>query len=110
MAPFVENQTKPMKSYVILAGRIHTAAGPPILDGAIWVEDGRIKAVGGVNDVPIPKGKGIPIFAATEVTPGLIDAHSVCGLSGAFNVPTDQDQDETSDPNQADLRVLDGFN
>jgi imidazolonepropionase-like amidohydrolase len=44
------------------------------------------------------------------VTPGLIDAHSVAGLSGALNIPADQDQDESSDPNQADIRVLDGFN
>src|SRR5262249_60015065 len=29
--------------------------------------------------------------------------------SGALNVPADQDQDEATDPNQADLRVLDGF-
>jgi imidazolonepropionase-like amidohydrolase len=39
-----------------------------------------------------------------------VDADSVVGLSGAFNLPADQDQDEQSDPNQADLRVLDGFN
>jgi imidazolonepropionase-like amidohydrolase len=44
------------------------------------------------------------------VTPGLIDAHTAVGLAGAYNVGADQDQDERSDPNQADLRVLDGFN
>ena len=33
------------------------------------------------------------------------------GLSGALNFKkADQDQDELSDPNQADLRVLDSFN
>ena len=32
------------------------------------------------------------------------------GLTGAWNIPADQDQDELSDPNQADLRVFDGFN
>jgi imidazolonepropionase-like amidohydrolase len=104
----LDDPGKPMKSYAILAGRIHTAAGAPILDGVILVEDGRIKAVGKVNEVMIPKK--IPIITAAEVSPGLIDCHSVCGLSGAFNVSADQDQDETSDPNQADLRVLDGFN
>jgi imidazolonepropionase-like amidohydrolase len=31
-------------------------------------------------------------------------------LTGAWNIPADQDQDETSDPNQAELRVMDGFN
>src|SRR5262249_11513077 len=34
----------------------------------------------------------------------------VVGVSGKWNVPADQDQDELSDPNQADLRVLDAFN
>ena len=107
-APAIDDPTKPMKSYAIRAGRIHTATGAPINDGVILVEDGRIKAVGPTNQLGIPKG--VPILAAAEVTPGLIDSHSVCGLSGAFNVSADQDQDETSDPNQADLRVLDGFN
>ena len=36
-----------------------------------------------------------------HVFPGLIDAHSVVGLSGAMNCPTaDQDQDEISDLNK----------
>src|SRR5207247_730563 len=48
---------------------------------------------------------------AAVVTPGLIDAHSVVGLSGALNFKkADQDQDEMSDPNQADLHVMDSFN
>src|SRR5262249_17908582 len=51
-----------------------------------------------------------PVITATEVTPGLIDAHAVVPMTGALNVPADQEQDERSDPNQADLRVLDGFN
>jgi imidazolonepropionase-like amidohydrolase len=55
--------------------------------------------------------KGYPVLAASVVTPGLIDAHSVIGLSGALNFKkADQDQDEMSDPNQADLRVMDGYN
>src|SRR5207244_7455275 len=47
---------------------------------------------------------------AKDVTPGLIDPFCAVGLSGAWNIPADQDQDESSDPNQADIRVLDGFN
>jgi imidazolonepropionase-like amidohydrolase len=49
-------------------------------------------------------------LTAAVVTPGLIDAHTVCGLSGGANVAAVLDQDEATDPNQADLRVLDGFN
>ena len=51
-----------------------------------------------------------PVVTAAVVTPGLIDAACSLGLSGGANVPADQDQDEKSDPNQADLRVIDGFN
>ena len=106
--PALDDPTKTMKTFAIRAGRIHTAAGKTILDGVIIIEDGKIKAVGTAAAIPIPKG--VPVIAAAEVTPGLIDTHSVCGLSGAYNVAADQDQDEASDPNQADLRVLDGYN
>jgi imidazolonepropionase-like amidohydrolase len=58
--------------------------------------------------VAVPKGW--PVLTAAVVTPGLIDAGTCNGLSGGYNVPADQDQDEKTDPNQADLRVLDGFN
>ena len=54
--------------------------------------------------------RGTPVISARVVTPGLIDTHTIVPLSGEYNIPADQDQDETSDPNQADARVLDGFN
>ncbi len=84
------------------------ATGPPIEHGAVLVEDGKIAAVWQANDVKIPGDA--PILTAADVTPGLIDPLCVAGLTGALNIPADQDQDELSDPNQADLRVLDGFN
>jgi imidazolonepropionase-like amidohydrolase len=50
------------------------------------------------------------VLSAAVVTPGLIDTHTVLGVSGRLNIPADQDQDERSDPNQADVRILDSFN
>jgi imidazolonepropionase-like amidohydrolase len=94
--------------YVILAGRVHTVTGGVIDGCAIVVENGKIIAVGKKGDVAIPADA--KQIRAAEVTPGLIDAHSCVGLTGALNIPADQDQDEASDPNQADLRALDGFN
>ena len=96
------------KKIVILSGRIHTATGPPIERGAILVENGTITAVMKEADFAIPADAAI--LTVGEVTPGLIDPFCVAGLAGAWNIPADQDQDEQSDPNQADLRVLDGFN
>ena len=44
------------------------------------------------------------------VTPGLIDAHTVVGLSGYLNQAHDQDQVETSAPIQPELRAIDAYN
>ena len=96
------------KTFAVRAGRLHTMGGKPILDGVVLVQDGKIKAVGKHGEVAIPAGT--PVVAAAVATPGLIDAHSCVGLSGATNTPADQDQDEKTGPDQSDLRVLDGFN
>ncbi|HEV3386774.1 MAG TPA: amidohydrolase family protein, partial [Gemmata sp.] len=96
------------KKIIVLAGRIHTSVGPPIENGAVLIENGKISAVMKADEVKIPADA--TVLTAVEVTPGLIDPFCVAGLTGAWNIPADQDQDELSDPNQADLRVLDGFN
>ncbi|HEY2250303.1 MAG TPA: amidohydrolase family protein, partial [Planctomycetaceae bacterium] len=93
---------------VILAGRLHTVAKGTIVNGAVLVRDGKIVAVGPRQDVPIPAGAAV--VAAAAVSPGLIDAHSVVPLTGELNIPADQEGDENSDPNQADVRVQDAFN
>jgi imidazolonepropionase-like amidohydrolase len=98
------------KEYYIVAGRIHTVANGTITDAFIHVKDGKIAQVGKVSDPGSNPPPNVPILTAAVVTPGLIDAHTSVGLSGAFNLTADQDQDEASEPNQADLRALDGFN
>ena len=105
----VPSLTDEPKKLAVLAGRIHTVGGGVIENGIVLVEDGKITKVGTRKEIPLPKGW--PVMSAAVVTPGLIDAHSVVGLSGALNFKKgDQDQDEISDPNQADLRVLESIN
>src|SRR5262249_12637674 len=94
--------------FAILAGRIHTVGKGTITDGVILVKDGKIEAVGTRAEGPLPDGH--PVVTAAVVTPGLIDAHTCVPPAGALNLAADKDQDEMSDPNQADLRILDGFN
>jgi imidazolonepropionase-like amidohydrolase len=94
--------------FAVFAGRLHTVAKGTIPDGAIMVENGVIRYAGPRRGLRLPEGT--PVLTAAEVTPGLIDAHAVVPVTGALNIPADQEQDEQSDPNQADLRVLDGFN
>ena len=105
--PVTREALKPGLLYIV-AGRIHTGTGKVIERGAIVVEDGKIKAIGTAAKLKRPFGA--QVILTKEVTPGLIDPGTVAGLSGAWNIAADQDQDEPSDPNQADLRVMDGFN
>ncbi len=97
---------KPGK-FVVFADRLYTVAAGVIAGGVVLVEDGKIAYAGpraGFNVPPDAK-----VLSAAACTPGLIDAHAVVGLSGLFNVPADQDQDEPAEANAAELRALDGF-
>lgn len=93
---------------VVEAERLLPVAGPPVANGVVWIEDGRIRAVGPAAEVPAPAGA--PRLRAAVATPGLVDAHTSVGLAGAQNVPAVNDQDEATDPRQAELRALDAFN
>eukprot|EP00913_Durusdinium_trenchii_P023384 g21962.t1 len=96
------------REMVILAGRLHTVSNGTIKNGVVHVRDGKIVYAGARRGFEFPKN--VPVLTAAVVTPGLIDAHSQVPLSGQYNIPADQDADETSDPNQADVRTLDAFN
>lgn len=87
---------------------VHTMAGPPLRDGVVIVRDGKIERVGPAASTPVPAG--MRTLTAKVVTPGLIDAHSTVGLSGALNQPHDQDQIERSAPIQPELRAIDAYN
>lgn len=92
----------------VKGGRVHTMAGEAIEDGVVIMRDGIITAVGAAADVRIPDGARV--LEAAVVTPGLIDAHSVVGLSGWLNQSHDQDQMERSAPIQPELRAVDAYN
>jgi len=72
----------------------------------VLLKDGKIEKVG--VDLKIPSN--YTVYRARVVTPGLVDARSVVGLSGPLNIPIDQDQLERSSPIQPDLRAVDAFN
>jgi imidazolonepropionase-like amidohydrolase len=93
----------------VRAATVHTMAGAPIADGVILIgKDGKVERVGKAADVRIPAG--YRTLTATVATPGLIDAHTVVGLSGALNIPADQMQLELSAAIQPELRAIDAYN
>ncbi|REL39275.1 amidohydrolase [Rhodohalobacter sp. SW132] len=87
---------------------VYTATGEPIANGVVLISDGIIEEVGPESGVQIPSG--YEILEAPVVTPGFIDAHSVVGLAGIYNVDDDQDQLELSGAIQPELRAIDGYN
>jgi imidazolonepropionase-like amidohydrolase len=92
----------------VRGGTVYPVTAPPIEDGVVLVEDGKITAVGAAGEVRIPEG--VRVLEAAVVTPGLIDAHSVVGLAGYLNQQEDQDQIEHSEPIQPELRAIDAYN
>lgn len=100
--------TAPAQELAVEAGMLHTGAGAPIADGVVWIEDGRIRAVGPASSIDLPAG--LEIIRVPVATPGLIDARSTVGLSGAMNQPHDQDQLERSAAIQPELRAIDAYN
>jgi len=83
--------------------------GAPIRDGIVLTtKEGKIRSVGKASAIRVPEG--VRVLKAKVVTPGLIDARSVVGLSGILNQPHDQEQIEKSAAIQPELRAIDGFN
>ncbi len=87
---------------------IYPMAGPPIADGVVLIENGKIVAIGQAGEIAVPPG--YRVLEAAIVTPGLIDGHATAGLTGIYNQKQDQDQQENSAPIQPELRALDAVN
>ena len=92
----------------VRGGIVHTAAGEPLRDAVVVIEDGRISQVGPASEIAVPGG--FRTLSAEVVTPGLIDARCTIGLSGYLNQPHDQDQVEKSEPVQPELSAIDAYN
>ena len=115
----ISNQIAGMLALVAAAGAafgqvavrgdtVYTMAGDPLQDAVVVIQDGKISRVGAASDVDIPDG--FRILRAKIVTPGLIDARCTIGTSGYLNQPHDQDQAESSEPMQPELRAIDAYN
>lgn len=98
----------PVSAQIAVRGEmIHTMAGADVRDGVVLVRGGKIERIGPASSVKIPEG--YRVVTARVVTPGLVDAHTVVGLSGYLNQPHDQMQLERSSPMQPELRATDAY-
>jgi len=97
------------QNIAVVADHLYTMAdGTQGGPGVVLIRDGKIEAVRNAPHQQPPDG--YTVLKGVYVTPGLIDADTTAGISGAYNIPADQDQDEATDPNTADVRTFDSFN
>jgi imidazolonepropionase-like amidohydrolase len=97
------------QNVALVADHLYTMdAGPQGGPGMVLIRDGKVDEVrqGAQGEPPA----GFQVIHGAYVTPGLIDADTTTGVSGAYNIPADQDQDESTDPNTADVNVRDSLN
>src|SRR5919112_188263 len=86
---------------VIRNATILTGAGPELPRGSILLQDGKITAVGA--NVTAPANATVVDAAGKFVTPGIIDAHSHLGVYAAPGVESQNDGNEATDPNTAQV-------
>jgi imidazolonepropionase-like amidohydrolase len=84
---------------------VWTAAGPPIEDGTLIVEDGKIVAVGSDLDT---SGTTIVDCEGQYILPGLVDAHTHTGVWGE-GAREDYDGNEVSEAITPYTRALDAI-
>jgi len=88
-------------AHVFTGGSLLPISGPPIPDGVLVIEGGKIVAVGPASSTAIPGGAVRHDVTGRILMPGLVDTHSHLGeVAGA----------DASGPIQPDVRALDGIN
>jgi imidazolonepropionase-like amidohydrolase len=101
-------QRRAKRVQAIINARIITVAGGVIESGTVLVDEaGKIAAVG--NGLAVPPGAAVLDAGGRTLTPGLVDAYSHLGLVNQGQGWAGDDADESTDPNTAQVRALDGI-
>jgi len=90
---------------VIKAGKIQTISHGLIENGAVLIHKGKIKSV--ASHIQIPKNAKVIDAGGCWLLPGMIESHTSMGSGGQYGGPN---INETSNPNTAQLSVVDAIN
>ncbi|MCI7473066.1 MAG: amidohydrolase [Clostridiales bacterium] len=94
---------------MIVNGVVHPMDGPVIQRGYVAFEDGKITAVGSMEELTAV-AEGALDAQGGHILPGFIDAHCHLGLFGDSLGFEADDGNEETDPCTPQLRALDGVN
>jgi len=94
--PLPPRAEQPPGVIAVVGATLHTVSGPPVEDGIMLVEAGRIRAIG--VDVVVPDGARVIDLAGMTVMPGIVDSHSHMGLKQLYRPETGSDNNELSKP------------
>ncbi len=100
-----------MNNIAIINAEVLPMEGMPLRNGFVWIQNGKIAALGEMKDFPA-RAAEVPTWDAAGgyVLPGLVDAHSHIGLYEDGLGFEGADGNEDTDPVTPHMRALDGIN
>jgi imidazolonepropionase-like amidohydrolase len=65
---------------VVKAAKVYTGTGAPLVPGAVWIKDGKVKEVAAT--IAPPQGVKVVDLGNGVLLPGFVDAHTSIGVEG----------------------------
>ncbi|HEU4630886.1 MAG TPA: amidohydrolase family protein [Gemmatimonadaceae bacterium] len=83
----------------LVGATVHPVSGPPIPNGVVLVQGGKIMAVGPAAAVQVPAGATRVDLAGKQLYPGMIEPFTQLGMIEIGAVPASRDDEEVGDFN-----------
>ncbi len=96
----------------IIGGKILTMAGKEITDGVLYLQNGKIAAVGSRQEIEVKPKAGEQVITVPDgiIMPGIIEAHCHMGITEEKKGMEGDDCNETVNPITPYLRAIDAIN
>jgi imidazolonepropionase-like amidohydrolase len=105
--PLPPRTEQPPGVVAVVGARLYPVAGPPVDDGVMLFEGGRILEIGA--DVTVPSDARVLDLTGMTVMPGIVESHSHMGLKQLYRPETGSDNNELSKPINSEVRAIDGL-
>ncbi|MFC3687046.1 amidohydrolase [Aquipuribacter hungaricus] len=109
-AGFTGPPAPPGRDVALVGGRVVPGVGPAVERGTVLVLDGRVAAVGPVDEVDVPDGVPVHDTTGRWVLPGFVEVHAHVGIFEDGEDWPGRDHNEMTSPVTAHLRALDAVN